>query len=92
MDGKPENFVVTTKDRASVIERHFDLPGGDFVAYRITLKPPQEDNVSHLQQTLLDLHRGSADSVIRYLLRLLPEGYDAQEPYRGQLRQETKTT
>lgn len=77
MSDKPENFVITPRSGEHVIERYFELPNGDFISYKRTIGAIKDKP----DPTITDLHRASADLVVRYLLRLLPEGYGSQSPY-----------
>lgn len=78
MDTKPESFVVTYKNETHIVERHFELPNGDFIAYRRSIK-----GIEGIESpSLIDLHRATADMVIRHLLQFLPEDYGSANPYR----------
>ncbi len=79
MTDKPENFVVTFKGKRVIVERHFELPNGNEISYRHVIK----DSDLPDDPSMLDLHRVSADITIRYLLQFLPEGYDADRPYKA---------
>ncbi len=77
MNEKPENFVITPRERKHVVERHFEFPNGDFISFRQTIGPIQDNP----DPTIKDLHCASSNLVIRYLLTLLPEGYGQEHPF-----------
>ncbi len=79
MSDKPENFVVTYRHKEAIVERHFELPNGGEISYRHVIKETEKP----ADPTMLDLHRISADKTIRYLLQFMPEGYDADQPYKA---------
>lgn len=76
MSDKPENFVVTRRHDKCIVERHFDMPNGDVITYRQTV-----DTKDMPDPSLIDLHRISADTVVRYLLQFLPAEYGENDPY-----------
>lgn len=79
MDEKPENFVVIGRGDKCIIKRNLEMPKVGTVSFDVTLKIAGNPN-----PTLMDLHRASAEAVIRYLLTLLPEDFEGRPFLPGQ--------
>ncbi len=69
MNEKPENLQITARGNTYVVERNFDLPEGGSISYTVNV-PKNEES-----PRIIDLHRASADRVVRYLLQFLPENF-----------------
>lgn len=71
----PADFTIINHGEVSEVERHFALPNGDSLSFKIKVNVGKGRDV-----TIMELHRQSTDAAIRYLLTLLPEGY-GESPY-----------